>query len=67
MKYTPEKLNLWDRLFNRYRKEVKEQGEEDWTHYGSASPIKYVRSYVEYYVIDRLTGGYTIEKEYLRS
>jgi hypothetical protein len=67
MKFTPEKLNLWDRLFNRYRKEVKEQGKENWTcyHDTGVENFKYMRSYVEYYTIDRLTGSYTIQREYL--
>lgn len=29
MTHQPEKLNLWDRLFNRYRKEVYEEGKTE--------------------------------------
>lgn len=66
----PEKLNLWDRLFNRYRKEILEEGKEKWKRwpYGAEVPslsIAYVRTYVKYKVIDRLTGSETIEMEYL--
>ena len=66
----PEKLSVWDRWFNRTRKEVMEEGEEAWNHYphGPAYPevkTKYSRSFVKYKVIDRVTGSETIEKKYL--
>jgi len=64
----PEKLNLWDRLFNRYRKRVSRRGAETITIYANGVPIpgsQHQREYVEYEVTDRLTGSVTIEKEYL--
>jgi hypothetical protein len=74
MTYQPEKLNLWDRLFNRYRKEVAERGLENWskTYQDSFTglPLEstrqtYCRDWVDYRIIDRLTGSVTIEREYL--
>ncbi len=63
---TTEKLNLWDRLFNRYRKEVMEEGNELWTAYRPfGGSVRYGRDYVKYKIIDRLTGSVTIKKEYL--
>lgn len=64
---TPEKLNLWDRIFNRERREMIDKGEERW---GRWSPIgiklhDYMRCYVDYRVIDRVTGSERIEREYL--
>lgn len=66
----PEKLSLWDRIFNRYRKTIRNQGSENWTRrYHSdgfeTSQFEYKRDYVEYTVTDRVTGSETIEKEYL--
>lgn len=29
----PEKLNLWDRFFNRYRKEIIAEGDDPFSHY----------------------------------
>lgn len=67
---SPEKLNLWDRIFNRYRREVVEQGKETWNHYSNPNlywikPRKYSRDFVKYKIIDRLTGSVKIKKEYL--
>lgn len=69
--FTPEKLSLWDRLFNRYRREVCARGEEKWgttPTYGGL-PVgetrEFIRNWVEYNVIDRVTGSVTIEREYL--
>ncbi len=65
---TPEPLSLWDRLFNRYRKEFFQRGEEQWQRNCYGYPIsgsEFKRSWVEYKVIDRVTGGYTIERDYL--
>ncbi len=67
---TPEKLNLWDRLFNRYRTEILEEGTENWSYYPygmqvSTYKVEYSRRFVKYKRIDRLTGSETIEKEYL--
>lgn len=62
----PEKLNLWDRIFNRYRKEVMEEGNESWTAYRQfGGNVRYGRDYVKYKIVDRLTGSVTIKKEYL--
>jgi hypothetical protein len=65
----PEKLSLWDRWFNRYKRTVKARGSEPWSifnRYGEKIPTStYSRSYVEYLVTDRLTGSERIEKEYL--
>ena len=64
----PEKLSLWDRFFNRYRKTIHNRGTEEW--YESSFGVKiprseFKRSFVEYLVVDRLTGSETLEKEYL--
>jgi hypothetical protein len=65
----PEKLSLWDRWFNRYKRTIHKRGSETWNIfniYGEKIPTSnYSRSYVEYLVIDRLTGSERIEKEYL--
>lgn len=68
-----EKLNLWDRIFNRYKRVILEEGMETWyrtytdyigvTH--NLPNSDYVRSFVKYKVIDRVTGSETIEKVYL--
>lgn len=66
--YQPEKLNLWDRIFNRYKTIPIENGNETWTHhpYGikSSFDYDYDRHFTIYHKIDRLTGGYTIVKAY---
>lgn len=69
----PEKLNLWDRFFNRYRKVIVEEGEEEWvkTRWFTAwdgprkveTPIS--RNFVKYKIIDRLTGSEEIKLDYL--
>ncbi len=74
----PEKLNLWDRIFNRYRKEVVERGKEKWFRnytlsydnhvfglFGKVPDSDYTREFVIYKIIDRITGSETIEKKYL--
>lgn len=61
----PEKLNLWDRIFNRYRKTIRNEGSEIWTRTIYGVEKEYIRKYVEYTVTDRLTGSQTIEKQYL--
>lgn len=66
----PEKPNLWDRLFNRYRKTIKSQGSETWirrfhTNGFETSQFEYKRDYVVYTITDRVTGSETIKKEYL--
>ncbi len=71
MRHTPEKLSLWDRWFNRYRREVKDQGTEIWqstrTYQGIplGDPTDYARYWVEYRVIDRLTGSERLERTYI--
>ena len=69
----PEKLNLWDRFFNRYRKVIVEEGVEDWVKTKwfkfwdglrkIETPIS--RKFVKYKIIDRLTGSEEIKLEYL--
>jgi len=66
----PEKLNLWDRIFNRYRTEVVEEGESQWcsrdTWGREMVNSRYVRSYIKYRRIDRLTGSVVeVYKRYL--
>jgi hypothetical protein len=59
----PENLNLWDRLFNRYRKTVlRRHNVISQTHDGR---YKQEYPYVEYTVTDRLTGSETIERQWL--
>ncbi len=65
-----ERLSLFDRIFNRYRKEIIERGSETWTQrYGCFGVITdkydFNRQFIVYKVIDRVTGSETIEKEYL--
>lgn len=70
----PEKLNLWDRVFNRTRREIVEEGKETWharfpaNHWYEGQIIpnsNYTRSFIKYKIIDRVTGSETIEKVYL--
>lgn len=69
--YAPEKLSTWDRWFNRYKKIPVDSGSETWQEQYAYNGVrigniqKYSRQYVTYHVVDRLTGGYTINKEYL--
>lgn len=68
--FQPEKLNLWDRFFNRHRKEVISRGQECWKRYrpgfwSSVYYIDYTRYWVEYRIVDRLTGSITLKREYL--
>ena len=70
--YTPEKLGLWDRTFNRTKEIPVESGKETWCSYikypyhgrTEVPRSDYVRDFIIYHVIDRLTGGYKIEKRY---
>ena len=65
--YQPEKLNFWDRIFNRYKKIPVNQGKETWfrnIHGIKIQDSEFIRSFVEYHKIDRLTGGYEVIKEY---
>lgn len=67
--FQPEKLCLWDRLFNRYRKVVVEEGEQTWSRLnklGQTIPgTNYTRRFVKYKVIDRVTGSERIQIEHL--
>jgi hypothetical protein len=68
MSHIPEKLNLWDRWFNRYRRIVLQRGKGRWHNTWNGHRIpgsEFVRNWVEYRVIDRLTGSERIEREYL--
>lgn len=63
-----EKLGLWDRFFNRYRKEILQRGEENFSNYFHGNRIPnstHAREFVVYKIIDRMTGSETVEKEYL--
>lgn len=58
-------------MFNRYRRVIHDRGTESWSkHYSMqgvqiADPIYYDRNFIEYRIIDRLTGSERIEREYL--
>ena len=61
----PEKLNLFDSFFNRYHKEIIGREKNTWikTYGGIKIPnSEHSRSYVDYKVIDRLTGSETIKR-----
>ncbi len=61
-----QKLNIWDRIFNRYRKEIIEQGAENWNKYCqyTGQTIRtYSRDFVIYKIIDCVTGSEEIKKE----
>lgn len=60
----PEKLNLWDRIFNRYRKEIHQRGQST-RIYSKYPGFETSHEWIEYRVIDRLTGSETIEIDYL--
>ena len=63
-----EKLNLWDRIFNRYRTEIYQEGTENWHRTYEGRKLQggeYTRKYVQYKVIDRVTGSETLETQYL--
>ncbi len=65
----PEKLSLWDRIFNRYRRVIISQGSETWSKRNQLGQViqnsNFTRDYVTYKVIDRVTGSETIERVYL--
>ena len=65
----PEKLSMWDRIFNRYRTSVIAQGTEKWNKYQPSTGkqlMTYSRDFVKYQKIDRLTGSVVkIYVEYL--
>ena len=60
-----EKLNLWDRLFNRKRQTINARGTESWTKVGWNGKIECSRDFVEYLITDRVTGSQKIVKKYL--
>ena len=76
---TPEKLNWWNRIFNRTTRTVSARGTSQWVRRypntqlfqiqglaGQKIPnSQYTRNWVDYLVVDRLTGSETIEREYL--
>ncbi len=65
---TPEKLSIWDRWFNRYKKTFHTRGEEPWTRTNirTGNVVQHFkRDYVEYLITDRITGSQTIERKYL--
>lgn len=65
---TLEKLSIWDRWFNRYKKTIYNQGKEPWarTNIRTGNVVNYYsRNYVEYIITDRITGSQTIERKYL--
>lgn len=63
----PEKLNIWDRFFNRYRRTIHSTKLETWSarSRNGHELYKYQREYIDYLVIDRLTGSEKIERVYL--
>lgn len=71
MKHTPEQLNIWDRFFNRYRREVMERDYEVWEKVrrnlvtGQSYSFEFQREVVLYRIVDRVTGSEEIKKEYL--
>jgi hypothetical protein len=64
-----EKLNLWDRIFNRYKTVIIEEGIETRqlvsTHYGVIPNSQFDRKFVKYKKIDRVTGSEEIFQKYL--
>lgn len=71
-KPTPERLSLWDRWFNCERREIAKRGQENWSYVTTSCGIPLestrrttVRDYVDYRIIDRVTGSERIEREYL--
>lgn len=61
--HTPERLNLWDRFFNRHRREVLKHHCMERTNKSTGEKREY--PYVDYRVIDRLTGSEIIERQWL--
>ena len=63
-----EKLNLWDRFFNRYREKPIEEISEKWYREYQGKRLEgseYIRLKLKFKRIDRLTGSETIEYRYL--
>lgn len=72
MKDNNEKLSLWDRFFNRYKKVIVQEGTEGWTSRRRCpytdvvyEQYDYSRRFVKYKIVDRVTGSETIKIEYL--
>ena len=67
--YPPEKLNLWNRFYNRYKTIPVEEGKENWTKIRydlwNHPPFRYSRTFIKYHNIDRLTGSYEVFIKYL--
>ena len=64
----PENLSLWDRIFNRCRKEVIGRGTDNWfrtCHGVRIENSEFTRDYVEYKITDRVTGSEEIKREYI--
>lgn len=64
-----EKLNLWDRIFNRYKTVIIEEGVEARqlysTHNGVIPNSKFNKKFVKYKKIDRVTGSEEIFQKYI--
>lgn len=72
IEYPPEKLNLWDRFFNRYRKipieekTITRQWIKNYKGYDlKGTEYTTTHTIIVYKVIDRLTGSVTITEERL--
>ncbi len=65
----PEKLNLWDRMFNRYRRDIINRGIQGWASrdmFGCRiEGSQFKREFVDYKITDRVTGSERIEREYI--
>lgn len=62
-----EKLSLWDRFFNRYRKTLHARGKRSfrWVRSDGKIICDGIEAYAEYEVYDRVTGSITYERETL--
>jgi hypothetical protein len=68
--YPVEKLNLWDRIFNRYKTVLVKTFNERWVSWEKVGwyteKIPYGRDVALYHKVDRLTGNVVkIWKDYL--
>lgn len=66
--YMSEKLNLWDRFFNRYKLVFIERKTERWFQTYDSIRIpnsEFKKEFVIYHKVDRLTGAFEIVKKYL--
>jgi len=66
--YQAEKLSFFEKIFCRYKTIPVESGEERrfiFSYRGIRIPnSEFIRGYIIYHKIDRLTGGYEIVKAY---